>query len=180
MKKDIDTLFKELGGSFDVHETPAGHQSRFLEKLSASQESKPKGISWWKSLSIAATIALLIAVGYSQLRPENPQADLASVSSEMKQTQSFFTATINEELKTLKSFEAPETKKLVDDAMHQITILEREYETLKVDLVESGNDKRVIYAMITNFKNRIDLLQQVIQTIETITNFKSNENEITI
>ena len=180
MKKNIDTLFKELEGSFDVHETPTGHQSRFLEKLNTSREEAPKGISWWKSLSIAASIALLLAVGYIQLKPKTIEGDLASVSSEMKETQSFFTTTINEELKTLQSFEAPETKKLVDDAMLQLTILEKEYETLKKDLVQSGNDKRVIYAMITNFKNRIDLLQQVIETIETITNYKNNENEITI
>ena len=51
---------------------------------------------------------------------------------------------------------------------------------LKKDLVESGNDKRVIYAMITNFQNRIDLLQNVINTIEEIKTLKETENETTI
>ena len=44
--------------------------------------------------------------------------------------------------------------------------LETQYENLKNDLLESGQDKRVIYAMIDNFQNRIDLLEQVLEHIE--------------
>ncbi|HBY66763.1 MAG TPA: hypothetical protein DEG69_02680, partial [Flavobacteriaceae bacterium] len=87
---------------------------------------------------------------------------------------------INKELQTLKSFESSETKELVDDALQQIEILEQEYNTLKTDLAESGNDKRVIYAKITNFQNRIDLLENVIKTIEEIKTLKANKNETTI
>ena len=98
----------------------------------------------------------------------------------MKQTQSFFTTTINEELATLKSLTDPEAKNLVEDALKQIEILEDEYNGLKKDLAESGNDKRVIYAMISNFQNRIDLLEQVIEKIEEIKNLKAYRNETTI
>jgi hypothetical protein len=32
MNKDyIHTIFKNLEGTFDVHETPTGHQKKFLE-----------------------------------------------------------------------------------------------------------------------------------------------------
>jgi len=34
--------------------------------------------------------------------------------------------------------------------------------------------------MITNFQNRIDLLQEVIKTIEEIKTLKANKNETTI
>ena len=189
MKKDtIDTLFEQNKTEFDVHDTPQGHQKRFLAKLRAqnetvsetSKENNIKKINWWKPLNIAATIAVLLAVGFLFQNTEAKAKGLASVSPEMQKTQSFFTATINKELKTLKSFESPEAKELVDDALQQIETLEEEYETLKKDLVESGNDKRVIYAMITNFQNRIDLLENVIQTIEEIKTLKANKNETTI
>ena len=52
--------------------------------------------------------------------------------------------------------------------MKQIETLENKYEQLKEDLSESGDDSRVIYAMISNFQNRIDLLQNVLQKIEEI------------
>jgi septum formation inhibitor-activating ATPase MinD len=65
----------------------------------------------------------------------------------------------------------------VDDALKQVAILENKYVGLKKDLVQSGNDKRVIYAMISNFQNRINLLQQVIKKIEEIKNLKINRDE---
>ena len=181
MKEDrIDELFKRLEGSFDVHETPNNHRERFLDKLNASEKPSVRKINWWKPLSIAASIAILVAVGSVFFKKNPSEADLASVSPEMKQTQSFFTTTINEELATLKSLTDPEAKNLVEDALKQIEILEDEYNGLKKDLAESGNDKRVIYAMISNFQNRIDLLEQVIEKIEEIKNLKAYRNETTI
>lgn len=182
MKKDaIDELFENLNGCFDVHETANGHQKRFLNKLQTTNTEKTSTkLSWWKPLSIAASIAVLMAVGTLFLKADPIHAELASVSPEMKEAQSFFTTTIREELQTLKSFETTENKKLVEDAMHQLSILENEYEVLKADLTKSGNDKRVIYAMINNFQNRIELLQQVIETIEQIKTLKAYTDETTL
>ncbi|OAB78156.1 hypothetical protein [Cochleicola gelatinilyticus] len=182
MKKDaIDELFKNLEGSFDIHETANGHQKRFLTKLqNKTTKEEPKNKTWWKPLSIAASIAVLLAVSSLFLKTTPTYAELASVSPEMKETQSFFTSTISEELQTLKSFNTTETKELVDDALYQLSILEEEYESLKIDLTESGNDKRVIYAMINNFQNRIELLQQVIETIEEIKTLKNYKDETTL
>ena len=98
----------------------------------------------------------------------------------MKETQSFFTTTINRELETLKSFDDEDSAALIDDTLKRLESLENEYEQLKTDLVESGDDKRVIAAMITNFQNRIELLQQVIQNIEEIKTLKANKNEAII
>lgn len=181
MKKDgIDTLFKDLEGSFDIHETPNGHQKRFLERLNEVEKPSEKKIGWWKPLSIAASIALLIAVGSTFIKTTPSEKDLASVSPEMEQTQSFFTSTITKELQKLKSVTAPETQELVNDALNQIDILEKEYKILKTDLAASGNDKRVIYAMITNFQSRITLLQHVLEKIEEIKTLKAYRDEITL
>ena len=59
-------------------------------------------------------------------------------------------------------------------------ILEKEYESLKIDLTNSGDDKRVIYAMISNFQTRIDLLKNVMETIENVKQLKKNNNENSI
>ena len=98
----------------------------------------------------------------------------------MEKTETFFTSTIAQELRTLKTLENPQTKALVDDALEQITILESEYQKLEGDLAESGYDKRVIYAMINNFQNRIDVLQTVIETISELETLKNMTNETTI
>ncbi len=184
-KDDIDQLFERLEGSFDLQETPDGHQKRFLEKLenndrNQASNKKEKGRSLWKPLSIAASIVLLISAGLF-FQKEEPEAEgLAGISPEMEETQSFFVTAINVELETLKSFENEDTKALIADTLERLQVLEDEYDSLKIDLVESGQDKRVIAAMISNFQNRIELLQQVIETIEEIRTLKANNNEIII
>lgn len=174
---NITHLFKNLEGSFDVHETPQGHQRRFLEKLN-QQQPKPQKTNFWKWGSIAAAITLLVILGGSLFAPQAPQeADLASVSPEMEQTQSFFTTAINTEIAALRQYDSPESKKLIQDALVQVEKLEQDYQLLKKDLVESGNNKQVIHAMVTNFQNRIKALEQVSETIETIKTLKNTTDE---
>ena len=61
--------------------------------------------------------------------------------------------------------------------MAQLKTLEADYEKLKTDLGKSGNDKRVIYAMINNFQTRIDILQNVLSGIEQIKELKTQNDE---
>ena len=182
-KDSIDTMFEKLEGSFDLVETPAHHQERFLAKLNSAEAKNKKENSrnWWKPLSIAASIALLITAGLLfQNSNDEPQLDLASVSPEMEQTQSFFTTTINQELQTLRKLENEDTKNLIDDTVKRLLALENDYDRLKIDLNKSGNDKRVIAAMIANFQSRIDLLELVNQKIEEINTLKAYKNETTL
>ena len=181
MKKDnIETLFDRLQGEFDVFESPEGHQKRFMDRLQKQEQSPRQVFAWKKVISIAAAIAVILTIGPFMLNTETRAADLASVSPEMEQTQSFFTTAINNEIQTLKSFDSPETESLIRDALMQIDILEEKYQILMVDLVDSGYDQRVIYAMINNFQKRIDLLENVINTIKEIKNLNNQKNENTI
>ena len=181
MKNDkLDELFVNLKDDFEVHDTPEGHKKRFLEKLEGHKKSSVNSRNWWKPLSIAASVAIIIALGFTFFDNNNPTADLASVSPEMAQTQSFFVSEFNREMNTLKGFDSPETKVLINDVLKQMNILETEYKDLRKDLVTSGNDKRVVYAMINNFQKRIDLLKQVIAKIEEVKNLKAKTNETNI
>ena len=180
MKKDtINNLFNNLEGSFDI-ETPAtGHEARFLHKLENEQKvvNINKKTNYWRPfVAVAASIIIMISV-FTISQNTNQTTDLASVSPEMATTQDFFTNTITSELEKLDEVKSPETQKLVDDAIFQIAVLEEQYVQLREDLSESGNDKRVIFAMITNFQNRIDILQSVIEQIENVKQLNDNKNE---
>lgn len=185
MKKDnIDKLFEEMRSDFDVEYPNIGHQERFLSKLknqnSATTTHTSGTFNFWKPfLSIAASILLCFSI-ITLLKPSEKIKDLASVSPEMSQAQSFFTTAISEELLKLNEAKTPDTAKLIEDAMKQMEILEKEYESLKIDLTNSGDDKRVIYAMISNFQTRIDLLKSVMETIENVKQLKKNNNENSI
>ena len=180
MKKDtIENLFDNLKHEFDVEEPTENHEKRFMKKLNNQDivaVNTSKRNLWKPFIGIAASIAILVTV-FVGTQPEETANDLASISPEMAETQNFFTSTIATELIKLEKESNPEMKLLIADAMVQIQRLEKEYNSLKEDLSESGNDKRVIYAMISNFQNRIDILQNTLKQIENVKQLKNTQNE---
>ncbi|MCB0446652.1 MAG: hypothetical protein KDD03_03910 [Gelidibacter sp.] len=177
MKKDnLEQLFESLKNEFDVEIPNLGHQDRFLSKLNDNHSKvahvSTKHLKLWKPLTAVAAMLLVCFSLFTVINAQPEIKDLASVSPELSKTQDFFTSTIESELNKLNQERSPETKALIDDAMKQMKILEDDYEKLKKDLTESGDDKRVIYAMISNFQNRINVLQTVLEHIEDIKKLK--------
>ena len=179
MKTNLENWFEEQRDCFDIAQPDDGHELRFLNKLKENQtEEKPvKKLDWWKPLASAAAILLVVFAGYATIKPAKDGAELAAVSPEMAKTQDFFTKAIEEELYNINEARTPETHKLVEDALVQLEILEKDYKQLTEDLATSGEDKRVIYAMISNFQARIDLLNTVLQEIESIKKIKNDGYE---
>lgn len=182
MKKDnIDQLFNRLGGAFDTDMPSANHKATFLEKLQAAQEEIPevkvRKLHWWKPLLVAASVLLVAGMLFSNTNTSESK-QLADISPEMQETQEFFTRTIERELFEIKKQSTPATEKLVNDAMLRMGKLEATYNKLQDDLEQSGEDKRVIYAMIDNFQNRIELLQQVLEHINAIKNLNELQPEV--
>ncbi|WP_452233102.1 hypothetical protein [Lacinutrix sp. MEBiC02595] len=178
-KDNLDSLFDTLKDDFDVEIPTLDHEKRFLKKLNKqtlANTSKPKNSFWKPFLGIAASLAILVTV-FVTTQQEDKVLDLASISPEMAETQNFFTNVIASELAKIEQASNPETKLLIADAMMQMQRLEKEYKDLKTDLSESGEDKRVIYAMISNFQNRIDILQDTLTQIENIKQLKNSTNE---
>lgn len=185
MKNDnINELFKEL--DFDNKEPATGHKTRFFEKLeNQHNQNKNSGFKgykrnlWAPMLSVAAILAIsfMVLSGFFNINSDGKSGELASVSPEMKETQQFYTQLIKTELASLKAEETPETEAMVKDALIQLEKLEIEYDKLKEDLQKSGQDKRVIYAMISNFQQRIDLLNEVLTQIENIKTLKNQSDE---
>jgi hypothetical protein len=177
-KDNLHTLFDDLQNDFDIEVPEHGHQQRFLDKLNQQDRSvvvlKAKRSIWKPFIGIAASIALLVSV-FISYQSNNASRDLASVSPEMATTQDFFTNAINTELDKLNNETSPEYQQLKVDALFQLELLQQNYLQLKNDLDESGDDKRVIHAMISNFQSRIDLLQNVLEQIDDLKQLENNE-----
>ncbi|CAM3316794.1 hypothetical protein [Zobellia roscoffensis] len=181
MQKDnIDDLFQKLEDSFDLESPAHGHQQRFLERLNAQQEVKTlstKNRTWWKPLSVAASIAILCTITFSIYNSQpSLEEQVAEISPEVSRTEFYFANLIEKQVNELKNESTPETKKIVDDTMVQLKKLETNYTKLEQDLINGGNSKLILSAMITNFQTRIDLLQDVLNTIESIKNLKNYDN----
>jgi hypothetical protein len=180
-ENNLNTIFDNFRADFDTEEPNVGHENRFLTKLNNQNRevitlSKPKSNFWKPFLSIAASV-VLVATIFISINKSNQPHDLASISPEMAETQNFFTNAISLEIEKLKNELTPEFQDLVVDALFQIEILDQNYNKLKQDLTVSGNDKRVISAMISNFQDRIDILNNVLNQIEELKSTKIEQNE---
>jgi hypothetical protein len=185
MKKDnIDDLFQHLKGSWDTEEPKNGHELRFLEKLNRANDVKsipPKKGNSFRFLFIAASLLFVFGLGFLFIDKSYSINDrVVEISPEISNTEFYFANVIEQEVKKLQNENSPETKKIVEDTMIQLSKLEKNYKGLETDLINGGNSKLLLSAMIVNFQTRIDLLEDVLQQIEEIKNFKKTEHENTI
>lgn len=166
MDDKLHTFFAE--NSFDIQEPHTGHKTRFLRKL--EHPKKEKYFSW-KWMSIAASVVLLIGFYLGSSHQKN-QYDLADVSPKMAEAQSFFISTINRELKEIEKYRNVETESVIEDSLDEIEELEDNYKNFKQELKVNGNERHAIQAMITNYQQRLEVLERLLIQLELLKNPK--------
>ncbi|MDC6352035.1 hypothetical protein PP178_10755 [Zeaxanthinibacter sp. PT1] len=180
-ERNLEELFKSLQGKFDTELPQRGHEERFMAKLKAEQKPKGSGLSLfslWQPYAAAAALLLFLTLGYLSFYPQaNVQDQVARISPEISQTNLYFTGLIEEQVKILRAEDSPLTNKVLEDALNQLKILEDDYTRMENDLLNGGNSKLILSAMITNFQTRIELLKEVQEQIEMIKNFNTDEYE---
>ncbi|SFS29751.1 hypothetical protein [Lutibacter maritimus] len=177
MKDNLEHIFKNLENQFDTEEPTLGHFNRFEKKLKQKKATPIKKINRsFLLLPIAASILLFIGIWIGK-NYSNNGLELASISPKMEETQSYFVTTIQKELETIQLERNSDTEQLINDALLQLNKLETQYNQLTLELKESTEDKRIIYAMISNFQQRIELLQSLLAQIEDVKQLKKQQNE---
>ncbi|WP_456315346.1 hypothetical protein [Pseudomonas shirazensis] len=178
MKKEndeLDQLFNRLENQWDVHEMNSDHKVDFLNKLNKKQPKKKNYAVW----AIAASIALLL--GISVLYNDNAKPkEFKFASNETKRTDSIFNILIENELVKLKEKSSPENEQIINDALKQMKVFDSDYEKIIKEVQKNGENKQIIYAMISNLQTRISFLQTVLQRIEENENLKNTTNEKTL
>jgi len=178
MKDKLEQRFKELEGGFDIEEPKLGHFDRFEVKLARQTTTQqPKwNPNTWKWLAIAASIALLFTLGLGNYSTKQG-LELADVSPKMEETQSFFVSTIQQEIENINLKRNDDNQQIIDDAFKQLNKLEENYKKLTLELDNSNKDKRIIYAMIANFQQRIEVLQSLLQQLDELEQLKNSIND---
>lgn len=177
----IDELFRDLHGTFDTEEPSEGHLDRFMAKLestsSGTPRTKDKKNRWWP-LSIAASLLLLCTLAYNFLGPTPTVAQqLTQISPEISNTGNHFGSLIKEKIKEMQNENTPATEKMIADTMIQLQKLDHDYKKMEQDLLNGGNSKLILSAMVNNFQTRIDLLNEILEQIEKIKTLKKYQNE---
>ncbi|PCI11378.1 MAG: hypothetical protein COB73_02115 [Flavobacteriaceae bacterium] len=171
MKDNFNQLFDK---DLDIAEPTIGHFDRFEKRL--SNVSSTKKNSSWKWISVAASIVLLFGVWLGQ-NLQSDRLELADVSPKMEETQTYFASVIKTEVQKINKQKTPENQKIIADAFLRMDNLETQYVKLTKELKESDADKRVIFAMISNFQQRIEILKNVLEQMDNLKQLKTIKNE---
>jgi len=161
---------------YDIKEPSIGHFERFQAKL-AQQEKPKKQYHWYKYIAIAASFVLLFSFGFSKFH-QSKSYDLADISPKMEETQDYFNAVIHQELEKISKEKNEDNKQIIEDALLQLKNLETDYNQQKKALKTNTKNKNVIYSMINNYQQRIEVLQNLLQELNKFDHLKNNYNEI--
>ena len=178
MKKEndnLDQLFNKFENQWDVQEMNSDHQVDFINKLNKKQ---PKKRNYWFVTAIAASIVLMLGISlfYKNEKPK----EFKFASKETQRTDSIFSILIDNELVKLKEKSSPENEQIINDALKQMKVFDADYQKIINELQKNGENKQIIYAMISNLQTRISFLQTVLQRIEENENLKNTTDENTL
>ena len=138
---NLNTLFENLEGTWDLQQPDDNHYDRFLEK----QHRKIRRKNYWNSISIAASILLLVSFftffNYNNTYKKETN-DLEFASKQTRETDSIFTAMIRIELDKVKEKKSPLNEKIVADALIQMQKLDADYEKIKLEFIKNGEIKK--------------------------------------
>lgn len=174
MKNKLHHFFSE--NDFDFQEPHAGHLDRFERKL--NQKKQPTQTSW-KWLSVAASIVLLIGFWFGNSH-QRQQIDLADISPKMEEVQNYFISTIKQELVSVESNRSLETEAVIEEALESLEKLEESYAFFILELSKKGNENKIIQAMIENYQQRLEILENVLMQIKLIKTLQTVNDEIFI
>ena len=177
MAQDLRKLFENEQKVSNV-KMPEGHQDRFLEKLDEQlpQITQKSSFGW---LRIAASVVILLGLGYLAFKTLNPTSEMPvqevtanksieDISPDLKKVEDYYLANINLELSKLKY--TPENKELFDGYVKRLGELSQEYDRLSEELIKSGPNEKTVSALIDNLKFRLDMLYRLKEKLNELNN----------
>lgn len=160
---------------------PSGHEKRFLEKLDREFPSvaKPK-FNYWKVAAVLIPLMMLSVYYWTEMRPDELETEsftLAEISPELSEAENQLAYLVEMNVKKVKSLETEENSEMVDNSLNQLQILQRDYNKLLDDLKESGGNPQVMKSVLLNLQLQVEVLETVLTQINSIQEFKHNQNE---
>ena len=135
----------------------------------------------WRALRVAASVVILLTLGgligmytykYTYTR-ELPT--LAKIAPEYAELEQYYTAQVNNRMQELSRINQEAT---VQPDIQQLDDLYKELQ-LELDNAPKGSEEQIIQAMIRNYQIKLDILERVLEKIQT-TNPQTAENETSI
>ena len=172
-----------------MRELPKNHRKLFKNRLQNELHQKAKNN--YSFMKIAASILILFSLGftgYQLFKPDIPQEivqteevskkkinSMADISPNLKKVEDFYLSRINYQIAKIRITD--ENRDLLELYLSQLSVLQKEYEDLNLQLNGDEINEDTIEALIENLQLRLQLLKQLKKKLEIIENLNSQENE---
>jgi len=149
--------------SIDADDLWDGIESR-LDKVDQKSNNSP----WGRVLKVAAMIMVVctIAFGYylnsQRISIEKNGIALHNISSELADTEAFYTTQINEKIESIELVSG----ELDPAILVQLELLDEEYQSLKDDLKDDADSEEVVNAMIGYYRLKLNMLEKILNEIK--------------
>lgn len=84
----------------------------------------------------------------------------SGISEELAEVEHFYVSEVAQKESELSNY------KVDEDLMAEVSLLNEEFEQLKIEMGRSADPMKVVEAMISNYQLRIEILQQILDQIE--------------
>lgn len=176
MSERLENYIKNNRTEFDEFEPPVNLWNRIEQELDAQQPvRKERVIKLSVLLKIAATLLIIITAGVVFMRYQRSMAtDISSINPELASQQVHYASMIETKRSELKRIEK-EDPQLYNEFAAEIRKMDSNYKKLQNDLPTSPNQEETVKAMIRNLQTQIEVLNQQLNIIQQINQFKKGQ-----
>ena len=161
-KENLEQFIRTNRDAFDDLKAPKG----LFDKI-VPQEHKVHPM--WKWMAVAATMLLLISVGYIAGTKSQPESRVAGWD-EFQEAEKYYQSKIDTKMDEIKSL--PVSSEVLSD----IQTLDEVYAQLRKQLLEDphADSKVLLSAMIKHQKQKLEVMDEILHRVEK---YKKNEND---
>ncbi|WP_395093938.1 hypothetical protein ACF3NR_05490 [Vaginella massiliensis] len=181
MEDQLDKLLKAHQAElFDEAGLRVGHEKRFAKRLQKQQFRQPfvfRGYHY-----AAMLLPLFLVVGIYLLKNTNETSpsdsvELAMYSKSLDDKNGVFSSILESKLQEIELYKTADNNAMITQSLGELDKLEKEYETLVLDLEKSGGNPKVVESVIVNLKARIDVLEKLIYNLKLKSQLNQNHHE---
>jgi NADH dehydrogenase/NADH:ubiquinone oxidoreductase subunit G len=151
-----------------------------INKELDQQKGQARRIFLWRSLRVAAAVVALLLVGgyggmYYQQQVASANITLSDIAPEYAELEAYYTTQVSLRMQQLADYS--HTSAVEPDLQQLDEVLQELQQELKN--APLGGEEQVINAMINNYKTRLEILERVLEKIQsTNQNLKTETDEV--
>ncbi|MBR5956850.1 MAG: hypothetical protein IKZ99_00640 [Salinivirgaceae bacterium] len=197
---ELKSFFEQNRNLFDTEEPLAGHFERFQQRLEAEHKQRNR-FNYRRILYVAASVvvavvvsvealSLLLGKGVETIQNEVAELNMNSTNEfvrqttqnvksklnpEYRETQKYYITEVDNRLDQIKATSMDEEQKA--ELLKELSEMDELFAKLQKELKSSPDNQVLIEAMINHYKMKIEVMNQIINNLNSIKTLNTQNNE---